>query len=291
MRNRLNGRPSILITGATDGLGFAVARVLARQGAHLILHGRNAEKLDQVATTLRSEILRSEIPNSSVETEVADFESLRQVDQMATRILEKHHALQVLVNNAGIGAGFANRQRALTVDGLEARFAVNYLAGYHLTKRLLPLLKAAAPARVVNIASLAQHAIDFENVQLEREFDSLRAYGQSKLAQIMHAFDLGAELEDVGVTVNALHPSSLMPTNMVLEGWTRTIDTLEAGAGATVRLVTGADVSGLTGQFFNKLVIGEPDQQAFDSSARAQLREVSDRLIATALAHPVNANL
>jgi NAD(P)-dependent dehydrogenase (short-subunit alcohol dehydrogenase family) len=271
-------RSTILITGATDGLGFAVARVLAEQGAHLILHGRNAEKLELVTKTLRSEI-----PNSSVETELADFESLRQVDQMATRILEKHQGLQVLVNNAGIGAGFANRQRAVTSDGLEARFAVNYLAGYHLTKRLLPLLKTAAPARMVNIASLAQHPIDFANLQLEQEFDSLRAYGQSKLAQIMHAFDLAAELEHSGVTVNALHPSSLMPTNMVLEGWTRTIDTLEAGATATVRLATGADVAGITGQFFNKLVIGEPDHQAFDLSVRTQLREVSDRLIAAAL--------
>jgi NAD(P)-dependent dehydrogenase (short-subunit alcohol dehydrogenase family) len=271
-------RPNILITGATDGLGFAVARVLAEQGAHLILHGRNAEKLELVSKTLRSEI-----PNSSLETELADFESLRRVDQMATRILEKHRALQVLVNNAGIGAGFANRQRAVTVDGLEARFAVNYLAGYHLTKRLMPLLKAAAPARVVNIASLAQNPIDFANLQLEREFDSLRAYGQSKLAQIMHAFDLAAELEHSGVTVNALHPSSLMPTNMVREGWTRTIDTLEAGVTATVRLATGADVAGITGQFFNKLVIGEPDHQAFDSGVRAQLRQVSDRLIAVAL--------
>jgi NAD(P)-dependent dehydrogenase (short-subunit alcohol dehydrogenase family) len=271
-------RSTILITGATDGLGSAVARVLAEQGAHLILHGRNAEKLEQVTKTLRSEI-----PNSSFETELADFESLRQVDQMATRILEKHQGLQVLVNNAGIGAGFANRQRAVTRDGLEARFAVNYLAGYHLTKRLIPLLKTAAPARVVNIASLAQHPIDFANLQLEQEFDSLRAYGQSKLAQIMHAFDLAAELEHSGVTVNALHPSSLMPTNMVLEGWTRTIDTLEAGVTATVRLATGADVAGITGQFFNKLVVREPDQQAFDSSVRTQLREVSDRLIAAAL--------
>jgi NAD(P)-dependent dehydrogenase (short-subunit alcohol dehydrogenase family) len=271
-------RSTILITGATDGLGSAVARVLAEQGAHLILHGRNAEKLEQVTKTLRSEI-----PNSSFETELADFESLRQVDQMATRILEKHQALQVLVNNAGIGAGFANRQRAVTRDGLEARFAVNYLAGYHLTKRLIPLLKTAAPARVVNIASLAQHPIDFANFQLEHEFDSLRAYGQSKLAQIMHAFDLAAELEHSGVTVNALHPSSLMPTNMVLEGWTRTIDTLESGVTATVRLATGTDVAGITGQFFNKLVVGEPDQQAFDLSVRAHLREVSDHLIAAAL--------
>jgi NAD(P)-dependent dehydrogenase (short-subunit alcohol dehydrogenase family) len=271
-------RPTILITGATDGLGLAVARVLAEQGAHLILHGRNAEKLEHITKTLRSEI-----PNSSFETELADFESLRQVDQMATRILEKHQGLQVLVNNAGIGAGFANRQRAVTRDGLEARFAVNYLAGYHLTKRLIPLLKTAAPARVVNIASLAQHPIDFANFQLEHEFDSLRAYGQSKLAQIMHAFDLAAELEHSGVTVNALHPSSLMPTNMVLEGWTRTIDTLESGVTATVRLATGTDVAGITGQFFNKLVVGEPDQQAFDLSVRAHLREVSDHLIAAAL--------
>jgi NAD(P)-dependent dehydrogenase (short-subunit alcohol dehydrogenase family) len=171
---------TVLITGATDGLGLGVAEKLATQGARLILHGRNAEKLEQ---TLHS--LTQNTGNPNIQTELADLMSLKDVDTLANRVLEKYNALHLLINNAGIGAGFANRQRALSIDGIEARFAVNYLSHYHLTKKLLPLLKTSAPSRIVNVASLAQQPLDFDDLMLGASFDGQRAYGQSKLSQIM----------------------------------------------------------------------------------------------------------
>jgi NAD(P)-dependent dehydrogenase (short-subunit alcohol dehydrogenase family) len=265
---------TVLITGATDGLGLGVAEVFAAQGAHLILHGRNAEKLKSVASRLRAGS-----PTTTIDTELADFQSLRNVDQMAERVSTHYPALHVLINNAGIGSGFAHRQRALTADGIEARFAINYLAGYHLTKRLLPLLTQSQPARIVNVASLGQAPLDFDNLQLERDFDGERAYGQSKLAQIIHTFDLAEQLSGSGVTVNAVHPSSLMPTNMVMEGWGRVIDTLEAGVAATMRAATAADLEDVSGRFFNRLVDEHTHEQAYDIGVRRHLREVSDQLI------------
>ncbi len=270
---------TILITGATDGLGLGVAAALGAQGHHIILHGRNPEKLQSVATRLRAET-----PDATIDTELADFASLRAVDQMATRVLTVYPSLHVLINNAGIGSGFADRQRALTTDGIEARFGVNYLAGYYLTQRLVPLMTASSPARVVNVASLGQAPLEFDNLQLERDFDGGRAYDQSKLAQIMNSFDLAEELAGSGVVVNALHPASLMPTNLALEGWGQVIDRLEDGVAATVRAAIGDDVAGVSGRFFNRLVDEPAHEQAYDLGARAQLRQASDDLIARALA-------
>jgi NAD(P)-dependent dehydrogenase (short-subunit alcohol dehydrogenase family) len=266
---------TILITGATDGLGFAVAEELAVQGARLILHGRDAERLKRTRNHL-STLTDSEM----LETERADFMFLQEVDDLANRVLQKHDALHVLINNAGIGAGFANRQRVLSKDGIEARLAVNYLAGYHLTKRLLPLLKKSAPSRIINVASAGQQSIEFDNLQLERDFDGWRAYAQSKLAQILFTFDLAEELKDTAVTVNALHPASLMPTKMVFEGWTQTMDSLETGVNATHNLVLG-DVD--TGNYFDRTNKASPNAQANDKASRARLKQVSDDLIAKAI--------
>ncbi len=270
-------RKTILITGATDGLGLGVARVLAQQGHHLIVHGRNPEKLADVQRMLAAKA------TGAISTLLADLMALRQVDQLADEVLSRHSRLDVLVNNAGMGAGFANRQRVLSADGIEARFAVNYLAGYHLTRRLLPLLRASAPARIIHVSSLGQHPLDFENLQLERDFEGQRAYAQSKLAQIMFTFDLAAELAGTGVTVNALHPASLMPTNMVREGYTRIIDSLETGIDATIALIVDEALATTTGCFFDKRIIAQPNPQALDPAIRARLRLVSDELIAASL--------
>lgn len=268
----------ILITGATDGLGLGVAEKLAAQGARLILHGRNAEKLEQ---TLHS--LTKSTGNSTIQTELADLMSLKDVDALANRVLEKYDTLHLLINNAGIGAGFANRQRALSTDGIEARFAVNYLSHYHLTKKLLPLLKTSVPSRIVNVASLGQHPLDFADLMLGASFDGQRAYAQSKLAQIMFTIDLAAELEGSGVTVVSLHPASLMPTNMVREGWTRVIDTLENGIASTLYVATSPEVEKMSGTFFDHAQPAQPNPQADDDVARGKLREASDALIAKAL--------
>jgi NAD(P)-dependent dehydrogenase (short-subunit alcohol dehydrogenase family) len=187
--------------------------------------------------------------------------------------------LDALVNNAGIGATIAgDAGRMESRDGYELRFAVNYLAGYLLTKLLLPTLERATPARIVNVSSAGQAPIDFADVMLERHYDGFRAYCQSKLAQIMFTFDLAEELPPGAVTANCLHPATFMPTKMVLEGGVEPISSLQDGVTATLRLVADPQLDGVSGRYFNGLVAAEPHPQAHDEGARRLLRELSDRL-------------
>jgi NAD(P)-dependent dehydrogenase (short-subunit alcohol dehydrogenase family) len=203
----------------------------------------------------------------------ADLSSLADVRGLADEVLAAEERLDVLVNNAGIGTGDGRRETS--VDGYELRFAVNYLAGYVLAERLLPLLERSGPARIVNVASAAQHPIDFDDVMLERGYSGGRAYSQSKLAQILHVYDLAERLgPDARVTATALHPATYMPTKIVHSP----ISTLEEGVAATRHLVDGADVAGVTGRYFNGLHVARPDRQAEDPAARRRLRELSARL-------------
>ena len=260
----------ILVTGASDGLGRHVAAELARSGEQVIGHGRNPARL-------------AELSGLGVDTVQADLADLRQVDLLADEILARYDRLDVLVNNAGIGAGADMSRREESADGIELRFAVNYLAGYHLTRRLVPLLKASAPARVVNVSSVGQPAIDFAGPMLTRSYDGMRAYSQSKLAQIMFTIDLAEELGDAGVTVNALHPASMMPTTMVRETGMGFLSTLEEGGEAVLRRIRATD--GLTGQYFNGSAArpSAPNRQALDPEARRKLRSLSDELVTSAL--------
>jgi NAD(P)-dependent dehydrogenase (short-subunit alcohol dehydrogenase family) len=265
----------ILVTGATDGLGRYVTTELTKAGHQVLAHGRNPARLHELHAEL------------GVETVQADLGELRQVDRLADEVLQRLDHLDVLVNNAGVGPGTDQSRREESADGIELRFAVNHLAGYHLTRRLLPLLVASAPARVVNVASIGQQAIDFADPLLERSYSGLRAYWQSKLAQILATVDLAEELRDTGVTVNALHPATLMPTSMVNEAWPGvSASTLEDGGTATLRLVLDEGLATTTGRYFDSNTPDpvDPNPQAGDPDARRQLRELSDRLIATALA-------
>ncbi|NEE02817.1 SDR family NAD(P)-dependent oxidoreductase [Phytoactinopolyspora halotolerans] len=267
---------TVLITGATDGLGRYVATELAKAGHRVIAHGRNPSRLERLRDQL----------GARLETVQADLAELRQVDRLADEIRKTYDRLDVLVNNAGIGAGADRRMREESADGIELRFAVNYLAGYHLARRLVPLLADSAPSRVVNVASVGQRPIDFADPLLASSYDGMRAYQQSKLAQIMFTMDLAGELADDGVTVNALHPATLMPTTMVEEGWPGgAMSTLEEGGAATLRLITAPELAEVTGEYFNS---NDPEParanpQAYDADARHELRELSDRLIASAL--------
>ncbi|MFC4004335.1 SDR family NAD(P)-dependent oxidoreductase [Prauserella oleivorans] len=260
---------TILITGATSGLGRHVAAELARQGAHVLAHGRDLDRL----AALREEL--------DVDTVRADLADLRQVERLAEEITQRHERLDVLVNNAGVGFGADESRREESADGIELRFAVNYLAGYHLTRKLLPLL--AAPARIVNVASAGQHEIDFADPLLRRRYSGTRAYGQSKLAQVMFTIDLAEELHGAGVTVNALHPATYMDTTMVRQAGITPLNSVGDGAEATLRLITDPDLGAVTGHFFNGLRPAHPHRQAEDPVARQRLRELSDRLIAEAL--------
>lgn len=262
--------PTILVTGATDGLGRRLVEELSG-GATVIAHGRNPDRLAR---------LRDEL---GVETVQADLAELRQVDRMAEEITERFDRLGVLVNNAGIGFGSDRRYREVSVDGLELRFAVNYLAGYHLTRRLLPLLLKSAPARIVNVASAGQHPIDFDDPLLTESYEGVRAYAQSKLAQIMFTIDLAAELAYQQVTANALHPATYMDTTMVRDSGVRPISSVDEGAAATLRLITDPALDEVSGRYFSGTRETRPDPQAYDEQARSRLRELSDDLVRAAL--------
>ena len=261
----------VLITGSTDGLGRAVATRLAQGGATVLLHGRDAEKLASTAKELRDTS-----GNDRVRTYLADFSSLDEVRAMAHEVEAENHRLHVLVNNAGVGSGKpAGTTRQESRDGYELRFAVNHLAGFLLTLRLLPLLRRSAPARVVNVASAGQYPIEFDDVMLERSYDGTRAYRQSKLAQIMFGFDLAGRLPAGEVTVNSLHPATFMPTKIVLEQHGHSVDTLEEGIEATLRLAVADDVDGVTGHYFNRQEDARADNQAYDAEARHRLWDLS----------------
>ncbi|MER5181695.1 SDR family NAD(P)-dependent oxidoreductase [Streptomyces sp. NPDC002896] len=264
---------TILITGATDGLGLALAERLAADGADVILHGRDQAKLDRIADQFAARGV------SRPRTVTADLADLDQVRRMAAEIRASVDRLDVLVNNAGIGGGQPDgRTRRTSADGHELRFAVNYLAGFLLTLELLPLLRASAPARIVNVASIGQHPLDFENLMLERDYDGIRAYGQSKLAQITSGFELAARLPADEVTVNSLHPATYMPTKIVLAEVGHSIDTLEEGVTATRQLVTDPALAGTTGRFYDRTRDARAHSQAYDSEARLRLWQASLQL-------------
>jgi NAD(P)-dependent dehydrogenase (short-subunit alcohol dehydrogenase family) len=263
-----------LVTGASDGLGLGVAKRLAAEGTALHIHGRSPEKLAAAAAAIVGES-----GNDSVHAHLADLASLQQVRGLAAEIERDVERLDVLVNNAGIGSGrpeLTTRQES--ADGYELRFAVNYLAGFLLTLRLLPLLRRSAPARIVNVASIGQAPIDFDDPMIEGSYTGKRAYGQSKLAQISFGFELAERLGDAEVTVNSLHPSTLMPTKMVLEEYGSSVDTLEEGVEATVRLASAPELEGVTGRFFDRQAEAEAHPQAYDPEARRRLWDLSVEL-------------
>jgi NAD(P)-dependent dehydrogenase (short-subunit alcohol dehydrogenase family) len=267
----------ILVTGATDGLGRALAAELARAGATVLVHGRDPGRIADTIKEVTAAAAEADEPAAGdrVRGYQADLSSLAGVRELAGQVIAAEPRLDVLVNNAGIGGdvpGGGARQES--ADGYELRFAVNYLATYALTRLLLPLLRASAPSRIVNVASIGQQAIDFSDVMLTKDYDGMRAYRQSKLAQILFTFDLAAELDPVGVTVNALHPATFMPTKIV----SSPISTIAQGVEATMRLIAAPEAETGTGRFYNSLDEGRANDQAYDLAARRQLRELSERL-------------
>lgn len=265
----------ILVTGATDGLGKQVARDLAARAATVLLHGRSREKGE---AALRE--IRDATGNRKLIYYNADFSSLDAVRELSDQIQAAQKRLDVLINNAGIGAGSRRAPCEKSKDGHELRFAVNYLSPFLLTHRLLPLLKRSAPARVVNVASVGQQPIDFDNVMLDSGYDGLRAYRQSKLALVMFTFDLAEDLRESGIAVNSLHPASLMNTRMVLETdyFDGPMSTVEEGANAVEYLATSPEVEGVTGEYFDGKHRAQANPQAYDKEMRRWLRMLSRQL-------------
>jgi NAD(P)-dependent dehydrogenase (short-subunit alcohol dehydrogenase family) len=273
----MSGSPTILVTGSTDGLGKQTALELARRGAAVLVHGRDP---DRTEATLNE--IRDKTGNDRLRVYVADFAELAAVRRLADEVERENGQLDVLVNNAGIGGGKEGDGREVSRDGYELRFAVNYLSPYLLTRLLLPLLRRSAPARIVNVASIGQTPIDFDDVMLERGYTGSRAYGQSKLAQIMFTFELSELLRAVGeerLTVNVLHPASLMNTKMVYESYGYTLSTVEDGVEATLRLAVSRELEGVTGRFFNELREDRANEQAYEPDARRRLWQLSEELV------------
>ena len=241
----------ILVTGATDGLGRALAGELVARGHEVVVHGRSRERAEAVADEI-----------GGAEVIVADFARLDDVRSVRVQ------GIDVLVNNAGIIAP----ERQLSVDGIELTFQVNHLAGFLLTLLMLP-------RRIVNVASVGQRAPDFDDLMLERGYDGYDAYAQSKLCQIMFTFELAERRPDL--VVNALHPATLMDTKMVHEWFGYTRSTVADGVEATAALVERDDVSG---RFFDRLREARTDPVAYDPQARRRLWDVSAEL--TGLAAP-----
>jgi len=267
----VEGRQIVLVTGSTDGVGREVALEMGASGAHVIVHGRNADRGREVVEAI-------EAAGGTARFIGADLASLAQVRELAATVLRDYDRLDVLVNNAGIGRGQDGASREVSADGHELRFAVNYLSHFLLTRELLPLLIRSAPSRVVSVSSAAQNPIDFNDVMLEQgEYMGTRAYGQSKLAQILMTVDLAEELAGTGVLVNAVHPETFMNTSMVLERGGTPVADVKDGAANVLNVVRLPDPG--TGQYYNLQTVGRANAQAYDAEARRRLRELSMELV------------
>ncbi|MGH2947246.1 MAG: SDR family NAD(P)-dependent oxidoreductase [Solirubrobacteraceae bacterium] len=240
--------PTILVTGSTDGLGREVARELASRGADVLVHGRDRGRAEAAARDVGAAGLH-----------VADFAVLDEVRRLASEL----DGVDVLVNNAGVIVP----ERRLTVDGNELTFQVNHLAHFLLTLELLP-------PRVVNVASIGQRPIDFDDLTFERGYEGYLAYARSKLSQIMFTFELAERRPDL--TVNALHPATLMDTKMVRERLGTPRSTVAEGVEATVRVV---ELEGVSGRYFDRLEESRADPLAYDGAARRRLWEASEELV------------
>ena len=267
-----------LVTGSTDGVGRYIAGQLASAGARVLIHGRDSGR----GKALADEIRRA--GRGEAVFYQADLSSLAATRQLANAILADHKRLDLFISNAGIGSQNQGPQRQTSVDGFELRFAVNYLSGFLLAYLLMPLLKASAPSRIVNVASLGQHPIDFDDVMITKNYSGSRAYAQSKLSQIMFTIDLAEELKGSGVTANSLHPATYMNTTMVRAGGITPISTVEQGGAAILHLAVGDDVAGKSGLFFNGMNQARANAQAYDAAARKRLRELSLELTGLAAA-------
>ncbi|OED00735.1 SDR family NAD(P)-dependent oxidoreductase [Rhizobium sp. YK2] len=265
----------IFITGSTDGLGRRIAERLSQPGTHILLHGRDRNRGQEVAASILE-------AGGTASFFQADFSSLAEVHRLATAVIAAHLHLDALVNNAGI-ADFHGPRRE-SGDGFELNFAVNYLAPFLLTHLLKPILGIERPSRIVNVAAAGQVPIDFDNVMLTRDYDGRRACAQSKLANIMHAFDLAQELDPSRVTANALHPATFMDTAMVRATGFTPVNSINTGADAVLALLTRPDLGGKSGLYFDGQREAKANEQAYDAHARRQLQDLSFNLLRKALA-------
>ncbi len=268
----------VIVTGATDGIGKATARALAAMGATVVIVGRNPDK-----TTATVDELRAATGNEQIEGMLADFASLAQVRQLADAFKQKRDRLDVLINNAG--AVFAKRGE--TEDGFEQTFGVDHLAPFLLTNLLLDLLKQSAPSRIVNVSSEGHKVsgMRFDDLQTERRYTAMGAYGQAKLANVLFTYELARRLRGTGVTVNALHPGSVasnfgagqagLLAPVIRFFITRFGITPEEGAQTSVYLASSPDVAGVTSKYWIKSKPVRSSAASYDNEAAERLWQIS----------------
>ena len=277
----MNQKPICLITGATSGIGEVTARELARRGMHVIIVGRSAERV--AATVARIK----QATGVDVETLIADLSSQAGVRSVAETFLQRYQRLDVLINNAG--GFFASRQ--VSADGIELTWALNHMSYFLLTNLLTDILRASAPARVVNVSSDAHRSgvMRWDDLQFTRSYNGWAAYAQSKLANILFSNELARRLEGTGVTSNALHPGFVATrfahNNGIIWGGLMALMqrlfgiTPEEGAQTSIYLATASEVATISGRYFVKSRETSPAPQAQDMAAAARLWEITERMI------------
>lgn len=259
---------TILITGSTGGLGREVANQLGAMGATIIVHGRNAERGAEVVAEIKS-------AGGKAVFYQADLASLKEVKALADKVKADYSSLNMLINNAGI---IGPAERAESADEYELTFAVNYLSHFLLTRELLPLLEKGAPARIINVSSIGQSPVNFDDVMLNSSYNRMGAYTQSKLAQIMFTITLSEQLDAKKITVNSLHPATFMDTQMVANIGGQPRATVEEGAEGVMKLATSKELTGRSGLYFNQTEEARANAQAYDADARKKLWELSTKL-------------
>lgn len=272
----------VVVTGATAGIGKEAARGLASMGARVVIVGRNPEKTEGVADEIRA------TAKGSVDTELADFASLASVRQLAETLQDRYPRIDVLLSNAGV----YRVRRTVTDDGFEETFAVNHLAAFLLTNLLLDHLKASGPSRIVVVASAAHYGqtLDFDDLQNERSYKSMRTYGRSKLANVLFTYALSQRLEGSGVTANCLHPgfvaTSLGSGNripvkpfMALLRLTGRAISVKDGADTPIYLASSPDVEGVNGKYFDRRREKTTSPQSYNTDDQERLWNVSAEMV------------
>ncbi len=273
-----------MVTGATSGIGAVTARELARLGATVVIVGRHAGRCAR-----QVERIQREVPGALVDALVADLSSQAQIRRLVEQFGSRHERLDVLVNNAG--SYFMKRR--VSADGLEMTFAVNYLSYFLLTALLMKQLRASPSARVVNVSSSAHEGreIDFEDLQGEKRYDRLEAYGRSKLADLLFTYELARRLKATPVTANALHPGTVATNlgrdNGWLMGWLRvrtrnllkrTQMTPEQGARTSIHLASAPEVEGASGLYFRDCRPVRSSEASYDEASASRLWRISEEL-------------
>lgn len=264
---------TVLITGSTDGLGLGTAHRVAAGGHDVIVHGRSQGRIDAACSEIESATGRR--PGAVI----GDFASLATVKGVADQVSEITDSLDVLVCNAGIGTGYPEgRERSESADGIELRWAVNFLAPVLLTRSLLPMLTTTPSARVVLVASDGQARVDLDNVMLTHDYSGEQAYCQSKLALVAFGLQLAARQSTVSVT--SMHPGSFMATKIVVDDGAAVVDDLDGGIDALFRLAMSPEFDGMTGTYFERTRPARALEDAYDSSVQQRLWDLSEEQMA-----------